>query len=71
VDELENRQGLILSSKDKQEQKRDPNNPCLFCTDPQGVSLDYEFANSARDTYPVALVTRWSSRNIMWPDFST
>jgi diadenosine tetraphosphate (Ap4A) HIT family hydrolase len=31
--------------------KRDPNNPCLFCTDPRGVSLTGELAYSARDTY--------------------
>ena len=37
--------------KEKQEKKRDPNNPCLFCTDPQGVSLSNELAFSARDTY--------------------
>jgi diadenosine tetraphosphate (Ap4A) HIT family hydrolase len=43
-----------LSSQDKQDQKWDPNNPCLFCTDPQGVSLDNELAFSARDTYPVS-----------------
>lgn len=34
--------------------KRDPNNPCLFCTDPQGVSLGNELAYSARDTYAVS-----------------
>lgn len=36
------------------EKKRDPNNPCLFCTDAKGVSLDNEFAYSARDTYAVS-----------------
>lgn len=40
--------------KEKQEKKRDPNNPCLFCTDPQGVSLDNELAYSARDSYPAS-----------------
>ena len=38
----------------KEEKKRDPNNPCLFCTDPQGVSLNKELAFSARDTYAVS-----------------
>ncbi|MDH5358924.1 MAG: HIT family protein [Gammaproteobacteria bacterium] len=37
-----------------EEKKRDPNNPCLFCTDPQGVSLRKELAFSARDTYGVS-----------------
>ena len=37
-----------------QVKKRDPNNPCLFCTDPQGVSLGNELAYSARDTYAVS-----------------
>lgn len=40
-----------MSSVAQQEKKRDPNNPCLFCTDPRGVSLDRELAYSARDTY--------------------
>jgi len=44
-----------LSSEQKQEKKRDLNNPCLFCTDPQGVSLDHELVYSARDTYAVSL----------------
>ena len=43
-----------MSSEVKQEKKRDPNNPCLFCTDPQGVSLQNDFAYSARDTYAVS-----------------
>ena len=43
-----------MSAEDKKEKKRDPNNPCLFCTDPQGVSLDSEFAYSALDTYGVS-----------------
>ena len=37
----------------KPEKRRDPNNPCLFCTDPQGVILQNELAYSARDSYPV------------------
>jgi len=40
-----------LSSEKKQEIKRDPNNPCLFCKDPRGVSLERELAYSARDSY--------------------
>jgi len=40
-----------MSSAAQQEKKRDPNNPCLFCTDPRGVSLTSELAYSARDTY--------------------
>lgn len=45
-----------MSSEHKKEEvkKRDPNNPCLFCTDPQGVSLDNELAYSARDSYPAS-----------------
>jgi len=38
----------------KPEKKRDPNNPCLFCKDPRGVSLEHELAYSARDTYAVS-----------------
>ena len=34
--------------------KRDPNNPCLFCRDPRGVSLSNELAYSARDSYAVS-----------------
>lgn len=34
--------------------KRDPNNPCLFCTDPQGISRNNELAYSARDSYAVS-----------------
>lgn len=37
-----------------QEEKRDPNNPCLFCRDPRGVSLENELAYSARDSYAVS-----------------
>lgn len=44
-----------MSFEEKQEKKRDPNNPCLFCTEPQGVSLSRELAFSARDTYGVSL----------------
>lgn len=43
-----------MTSEEKPEKKRDPNNPCLFCTDPQGVSLNNELAYSARDTYAVS-----------------
>ncbi len=43
-----------MSSEEKQEKKRDPNIPCLFCTDPRGVSLQTELAYSARDTYGVS-----------------
>jgi diadenosine tetraphosphate (Ap4A) HIT family hydrolase len=43
-----------LSSVEKTEIKRDPNNPCLFCKDPRGVSLERELAYSARDTYAVS-----------------
>jgi len=43
-----------LSAEEEKEKKRDPNNPCLFCTDPQGLSLDNELAYSALDTYGVS-----------------
>jgi len=43
-----------LSAVEKTEKKRDPNNPCLFCKDPRGVSLERELAYSARDTYAVS-----------------
>ena len=43
-----------MSAVEKQEKKRDPNNPCLFCTDAKGVSLNHELAYSARDTYGVS-----------------
>ncbi len=36
------------------EVKRDPNNPCLFCKDPRGVSMQHELAFSARDSYPAS-----------------
>ena len=38
-------------SADEARKKRDPNNPCLFCKDPRGVSLERELAYSARDSY--------------------
>jgi len=41
-------------SEEKPVKKRDPNNPCLFCTDPQGVSLDNDLAYSAKDSYAVS-----------------
>ena len=41
-------------SEEIQGEKRDPNNPCLFCTDPQGVSRNNELAYSARDSYAVS-----------------
>jgi diadenosine tetraphosphate (Ap4A) HIT family hydrolase len=44
----------LLSSEIAQEKKRDPNNPCLFCTDPRGVSIQHELAYSARDSYPAS-----------------
>jgi len=34
--------------------KRDPNDPCLFCKDAKGISLDNELAYSARDSYGVS-----------------
>jgi len=43
-----------LSSEEKQKKKRDPNNPCLFCGEPRGVSLQNELAYSARDSYGVS-----------------
>jgi len=44
----------LNKEKQGQAKKRDPNNPCLFCTDPQGVSLENELAYSARDSYAVS-----------------
>jgi len=41
-------------SEAKLENKRDPNNPCLFCKDARGVSLGNELAYSARDSYAVS-----------------
>ena len=43
-----------MTSETKPEKKRDPNNPCLFCKDPRGVSLNNELAYSARDSYAVS-----------------
>lgn len=43
-----------MSAESNTGKKRDPNNPCLFCTDPRGVSLQNEFAYSASDTYEVS-----------------
>ena len=43
-----------MSSEATQEKKRDPNDPCLFCKDPRGVSLQHELAFSARDSYPAS-----------------
>lgn len=43
-----------MTSEKHPDKKRDPNNPCLFCTDPKGVSLDTELAYSARDSYAVS-----------------
>lgn len=40
-----------MSSKEEERKKRDPNNPCLFCKDAKGVSLENELAYSARDSY--------------------
>ena len=45
---------MAATAKEKPAGKRDPNDPCLFCTDPQGVSLENDLAYSARDTYPVS-----------------
>lgn len=44
-----------MSTEATQEKKRDPNNPCLFCKDPRGVSIQHELAYSARDSYPASL----------------
>ena len=43
-----------MSAVEIKEKKRDPNDPCLFCKDPRGVSLEHELAYSARDTYAVS-----------------
>jgi diadenosine tetraphosphate (Ap4A) HIT family hydrolase len=43
-----------LSTEATQEKKRDPNDPCLFCKDPRGVSIQHELAYSARDSYPAS-----------------
>ena len=41
-------------SEEIQGGKRDTNNPCLFCTEPQGVSQNNKLAYSARDSYAVS-----------------
>ena len=41
-------------SSEEERKKRDPNNPCLFCKDAKGVSLENELAYSARDSYAVS-----------------
>lgn len=43
-----------MSPEATQEKKRDPNDPCLFCKDSRGVSLEHELAYSALDSYPVS-----------------
>ena len=43
-----------MTAEEKPEKKRDPNNPCLFCKDARGVSLNSELAYSARDSYAVS-----------------
>jgi len=43
-----------FSSDPIQEKKRDPNDPCLFCKDARGVSIQHELAFSARDSYPAS-----------------
>ncbi len=43
-----------MSPETTHKKKRDPNDPCLFCTDPRGVSLQHELAFSARDSYPAS-----------------
>jgi diadenosine tetraphosphate (Ap4A) HIT family hydrolase len=43
-----------LTPEEMQRKKRNPNNPCLFCTEPRGVSRNNELAYSARDTYAVS-----------------
>lgn len=42
---------MSVVAEETQVKKRDPNNPCLFCKDPRGVSLERELAYSARDSY--------------------
>ena len=43
-----------MSSETTQKKKRDPNDPCLFCKDTRGVSIEHELAYSARDSYPAS-----------------
>lgn len=45
---------MPLSSDTTHNKKRDPNDPCLFCKDPRGVSVQNELAYSARDSYPAS-----------------
>ena len=45
---------LSLSSEILEREKRDLNNPCLFCTDAKGVSLKNELAYSCRDSNAVS-----------------
>jgi diadenosine tetraphosphate (Ap4A) HIT family hydrolase len=43
-----------MSAEATHKKKRDPNDPCLFCKDTRGVSLQHELAFSARDSYPAS-----------------
>ena len=43
-----------MTLEETQRKARDPNNPCLFCTEPQGVSRNNKLAYSARDSYAVS-----------------
>ncbi|MDH5544836.1 MAG: HIT family protein [Gammaproteobacteria bacterium] len=43
-----------MSGEEQAPKKRDPNNPCLFCKDPRGVTLENELAYSARDSFAVS-----------------
>ena len=43
-----------MLSEEIQGETRDTNNPCLFCTEPQGVSLNDKLAYSARDSNAVS-----------------
>ena len=43
-----------LTPESKPELKKDPNNPCLFCTAPRGVSRKNNLAFSARDSFAVS-----------------
>lgn len=45
---------ILKNPKNEARKKRDPNNPCLFCKDARGVSLENELAYSARDSYAVS-----------------
>ncbi len=46
--------GAPLSSDATHNKKRNPNDPCLFCTDPHGVSIQHDLVYSARDSYPAS-----------------